>query len=156
MCPGRNDPADPQSWRTSAMLGGNPGTSDAIDLAAWMSAHGVADLFLDGDGDRLAPLLEYATGQDPNNPESSEVVDVGVEEAGGQLRSVIAFRQLIGADEIRLGAQLSGDLIDWATGPVYLGRINNGDGTSSVRFMNTLPIPADPTRYLRIEASAKP
>ncbi len=155
MCPGLNDPADPQSWRTSAVAGGNPGGSDAIDLAAWAATHGVTDLSGDDDEDGLAALLEYASGQDPNQFERSGPVDVEAVESDGMLYPVLVFRQLIGADEISLATQGSADLLDWAAGPTYFGRTNNGDGTSSVWFRSNDPVAAGEGRFLRMTGEMK-
>ncbi|HAT18610.1 MAG TPA: hypothetical protein DCS85_00485, partial [Verrucomicrobiales bacterium] len=155
MCPGSNNPTLPTSWRTSALPGGNPSDSDAIDLADWKSAANVTDLFSDDDNDGLAALLEFAGGQDPGIPESGGLIDIMLEDSDNP-HPVIAFRQHIGADAISFSAEESINLIDWTAGPTYLGRVNNGDGTSSILFRGSQPASAQQTGYLRILASEKP
>ena len=79
-----------------------------------------------------------------------------IEDLGGQLHLVIDFQQQIGADEVDLGAQHSTSLITWADDPVYVGRVNNGDGTSSVRFRSSTPVAPGGREFLRILGSSKP
>ncbi|HEX2749677.1 MAG TPA: lamin tail domain-containing protein [Verrucomicrobiales bacterium] len=59
------------SWATGPN-GGSPagGTVQGNDLASWLTAHGLtsADLLLDGDGDSLTNLVEYALSTDPAVP----------------------------------------------------------------------------------------
>lgn len=155
MCPGSNDPSLPTSWRTSALSAGNPSDSDAIDLADWKSAASVTNLFSDDDNDGLVALLEFAGGQDPSIPESGGLIDLLLENSDDP-HPIIAFRQHIGADAISFSAEESTNLIDWTAGPSYLGRINNGDGTSSILFRGSQPSSALQTGYLRIIAREKP
>lgn len=156
MCPGVNDPADPKSWRTSAALGGNPGASDAIDLAGWMTANSVTDLFSDDDSDGLAALLEYATGSNPALADAKSSVAPSFETDGGQTYLAIEFHEIIGADEIDLSAIHSIDLSAWTADTTYIGRSNNGDGTSTLRFRSNLPFTGNAREFLRIEAAEKP
>ena len=155
MVPGSNDPALPGSWRTSALSGGNPGASDAIDLAGWQSANGVTDLLSDADGDGLPALLEFASGQDPNFAGSFDPVNVQLEDTEIP-HAAVSFRQLIGADEVSFSAEESTNLNEWTSVPTYLGRTNNGDGTSSVWFRGSLPASSLKAGYLRILGSRTP
>ena len=155
MMPGRNDPSSPNSWRTSALLAGNPGTTDTIDLEAWQVTNGVTDLFSDEDGDGLPALLEFASGQDPNLGNSFDPVTVQLEDNDSPY-SLISFRQLIGSDEVVFDSEESPGLNEWAPGPTYLGRTNNGDGSSSVWFRSRLPATSAQSGYLRILGSRTP
>jgi len=152
MCPEFNDPTLPTSWRTSASPGGNPGSSDAIELAEWQDSGNVTNLLSDTDNDGLPALLEYAGGQDPNSPETTGLVSITLEDSGTPY-PIISFHQRIGADEVSFSAEQSPDLLNWSPGPVYLGRTNNGDGTSSVLFRASQSTSAAQSRYLRITAS---
>jgi len=115
----------------------------------------VTDLFSDDDNDGLVALLEFAGGQDPSIPESGGLIDLLLENSDDP-HPIIAFRQHIGADAISFSAEESTNLIDWTAGPSYLGRINNGDGTSSILFRGSQPSSALQTGYLRIIAREKP
>ena len=156
MCPGSNDSSLPQSWRTSATLNGNANGSDAIDLATWMAANEVVDLSLDDDGDGHAALLEFASGYDPNIPDSADHVKSATIEIDGQLFSAIIFQQEIGADEVVFRAESSDDLVDWTDGALYFGRTNNGNGTSSVWFVSNAPISTTVREFLRVEITSTP
>ena len=156
MCPGLNDPTLPQSWRTSATVNGNANGSDTIDLATWMVTNRVLDLSFDDDGDRSASLLEFATGRDPNIFDATDEVESAIVETDGQLFAAMVFRQQIGADEISFRGESSGDLVNWTDGPLYLGRTNNGDGTSSVWFVSNRAIGTSEREFLRLEITTKP
>jgi hypothetical protein len=53
------------SWRSSVTNTGNPGTSDALTLAAWMLSAGQSNANTDPDNDGMNNLLEYALGGNP-------------------------------------------------------------------------------------------
>jgi hypothetical protein len=53
------------SWRSSVTKTGNPGTSDALTLAAWMLSAGQSNANTDPDNDGMNNLLEYALGGNP-------------------------------------------------------------------------------------------
>ncbi len=158
MCPGVNDPADPRSWRSSA-LGGSPGFDDAIPLGAWMTANGVADLLSDHDHDNLPALFEYLAGTSPNLPGPGTVARAELVALGDATYPVVSMRQIIGADDARLDANVSTTLASWlANDPadvMFLGRTNNGDGTETIRFRAALPVNGT-RQFLRLEAEAKP
>ena len=155
MLPGSNDPELPSSWRTSALPAGNPGTTDTIRLNTWQAAQQVTNLFSDEDGDGLPALLEFASGQDPSSAAAFDPVTVQLE-SGNAPHAVIAFRQLIGTDEVLFSAEESATLNDWLPGPTYLGRTNNGDGTSSIWFRSSVPASGSQSGYLRILGTTAP
>ncbi|MFP6856710.1 MAG: lamin tail domain-containing protein [Roseibacillus sp.] len=151
MCPNRNDPMLPQSWRSSAALGGSPGGDDVIPLASWQSDHGVVDLLGDTDGDGIPALIEYLSGTDPALPDGSPVTVVV---AGADLR--LEVRQRIGADEVDLGAERAEDLMTWSSAEVeYWGRENNGDGTATLRFRTPSAGFLSGEGFLRLSVSEK-
>ena len=93
------DPADPVSWRPSAEVNGNPGTSDSTIFNG--DPHG------DDDGNGLSNLAQYALGGPNGSPR------VSLTERNGD--SFVSFRhqQVIGADDILITPELSSDLITW-------------------------------------------
>jgi len=150
-CPDRNDPTLPQSWRSSAALGGSPGGDDVIPLAAWQSDHGVVDLLSDFDRDGIPALIEYLSGTDPALPDGSAVTVV---RDGENLR--LEVRQRIGADEVDLGAERASDLMTWSSAEVeYWGRKNNGDGTATLRFRTPSAGFVSGEGFLRLSVSEK-
>ena len=151
MCPGRNAPTLPDSWRSSASLGGSPGTHDALPLAEWVLANGVADLYGDTDLDGIESLIEYLAGSDPNRP-NGLALSTGFG-SGGEV--TLEFVQRIGADEADLLAEQSDSLQAWETGVEYWGRENNGDGTATLRFRSSFDVSPPGRGYLRLSVSEK-
>ena len=160
MCPGQNDPIDPKSWRTSAALGGDPGGNDVIPLATWMTDHGIIDLGADGDGDGLEEIFEFASGGDPSEANGPNPVDVNMELDNGSEYLTLTFIQQIGADEVDLLGEFSNDLGSWSSDPlavVYQGRVNNGNGSSTVMFRSAAPVDAavELRQFLRLSIAEK-
>ena len=131
MMPGINDPSEAQSWRTSINVGGSPGTTDFIPISSWIDENGGIKLLEDNDGDGRLSIIEYLENTNPLVRDNSSVsVDF---DGGGALR--LEFIQAIGHDQVYFAAQKSNNLKQWGSEEVeYRGRINNGDGTETVRF----------------------
>ena len=83
-------------------------------------------------------------------------MEAALADGGGQQYAAIIYRQFIGADDIDLSAEATIDLLDWMEGPTYLGRTNNGDGTSSGWFVSDAPVTANDREFLRVEVATKP
>jgi hypothetical protein len=131
MMPEINDPSEAKSWRTSLDVGGSPGTSDFIPISSWVDKNGGIKLLEDNDGDGRLSIIEYLENTDPLVRDNSSV---SVElDGGGELR--LEFIQAIGHDQVYFSVQQSNNLKQWDSEEVeYRGRINNGDGTETVRF----------------------
>jgi hypothetical protein len=131
MMPGTNDPALAQSWRSSLDLGGTPGGTDVMPILSWVDENGDVELLSDVDGDGRSALIEYLENTDPLKKDNTSIeVELG---GDGELR--MEFLQAIGHDQIYFHAQSSADFNEWqAEGVEYRGRVNNGDGTETVRF----------------------
>ena len=153
---GDNDPAVAQIWRSSATIGGTPGSDDAIPLAEWMATNGIngiADLQSDDDGDCKVALLEYFGGTDPAVADGSFT---GATISGnGELH--IEIKQRIGADDVDVIAERSAALTIWSAENVeYRGRENNSDGTETLQFRANPTAPFEGIGFLRISVSTKP
>ena len=137
MMPGINDPSEAQSWRTSINVGGSPGTTDFIPISSWIDENGGIKLLEDNDGDGRLSIIEYLENTNPLVRDNSSVsVDFDI---GGALR--LEFIQAIGHDQVYFAAQKSNNLKQWGSEKVeYRGRINNGDGTETVRFQINDPV----------------
>ena len=131
MMPGINNPSEAQSWRTSKNVGGSPGSSDFISISSWVNENGGLKLLEDNDGDGRLSIIEYLENTNPLEKDKSSV---SVELDGNEeLR--LEFIQAIGHDQVYFSVQQSNDLKRWDSEEVeYRGRINNGDGTETVRF----------------------
>ena len=155
------DLADPLNWRASREVGGSPGTGDGIALADWLDAHdlvtGQEQSDLDHDG--LSALLEYAVGGDPRDPSDSNVFLPAVTslEVDGQTDNylVLRFPRLKGADDVRVSAQFSTDLISWTeSGPVVDYQFNSSNPVELLMVRAPTPIGSSP-QFLRLQVESR-
>lgn len=158
MLPGINDPQQPQNWRTSFSLSGNPLESDQIPLTEWMNLHDIIDLAGDFDRDGRNEIFEFATGSDPTEIELFSPILISFDQ--GQKDNLFFTLTLIlqiGADEIDIELQSSTDLKNWisAESVQYLGRINNGNGTTSAQFRSTSPVSTSASQFIQFIISEK-
>ena len=113
---------DASAWRTSAMSGGSPESSDALDLASWRTTHFSAaeraNALISGDGadpdgDGLGNLAEYATGSNPRFPEGISPLSIESEIGAAGARVRIGLSQASASDDALAIAQFSTNLVDW-------------------------------------------
>jgi hypothetical protein len=138
----------PGNWRSSAVLGGSPGSSDTQAFAG--------DPHADNDGDGLPRLLEHALASSDEDPasgpdaigfsvESFTIVDVTNDYL------VFAFRRNLAAEGVRYTIEQSSDLVNWeAGGAILLDERNLGDGTAIVRYRDPAPLSDGEREYLRL------
>ena len=138
----------PGSWRSSAVLGGSPGSSDTQPFAG--------DPQADNDGDGLPRLLEHALASSDDDPtsgpdaigfsvESFTIADVTDDHL------VFAFRRNLTAEGIRYTVEHSSDLLGWeAGGAILIDEHNLGDGTAIVRYRNLAPLSESRRGFLRL------
>ena len=138
----------PGSWRSSAVLGGSPGSSDTQAFAG--------DPQADNDGDGLPRLLEHALASSDDDPAS------GPDAIGFSVESftiadvtddylVFAFRRNLAAEGIRYTVEHSPDLLGWEAGSaILIDESNLGDGTAIVRYRNLAPLSDSGREYLRL------
>ncbi|MFT5853853.1 MAG: hypothetical protein ACI8XO_001094 [Verrucomicrobiales bacterium] len=113
------DPALPESWVTSASIGGNPGSEDVgFTLAAWRVTNftpaELADPLISGndadpDGDRLNNFGEFALVSDPHN--ASQRGDLQVRFVGGFVE--LSFRRVVSSELFSTDPEYSTDLVTW-------------------------------------------
>ncbi|MFP6875366.1 MAG: lamin tail domain-containing protein, partial [Roseibacillus sp.] len=117
-----SDPTDPLAWRSSTVLGGNPGSSDSIPFS------GTVD-----------EMLSHASSGGP----FGEVVGDAF---------VVNFDQNLAADDLEIRVEFSTDLITFtpATSAQLVSRFNNGDGTATIAYQSLLPWSAAPRQFARI------
>ena len=85
----------------------------------------------DIDGDGRAAIVEFVEGTDPMNQDQS-TISVELKQDG---ELTLEFLQMIGNDEVHFSVQRSLEFNEWqGEGTEYRGRVNNGDGTETVRF----------------------
>ena len=161
-CPEPNvDHDDPTNWRASAQVGGSPGSDDLVALSAWLTSHGLApgQETSDLDHDGLSALLEYALGTDPTNSHDGDVLHPSVQSllVGTQTERylVLQFPRLKGADDVRLSAEVSVDLISWdPAGPLIDSQSSAGNPVELLKIRSNTAVGPD-TQFLRIRVEAK-
>lgn len=130
--------------------------SDQIPLSAWMNSHDIIDLNTDFDEDGRTEILEFATGSDPTEMEWSPFFFTSINQGPNDLPFLTLTLILqIGADEVEIELQSSTDLKNWiSTDSVkYVGRINNGNGTTSIRFSPTSSASTTASQFIRFTIS---
>ena len=141
------------NWRSSAAIGGSPGTTDAVNFVG-----NPAD---DLDGDGLEALLEHAfgsiNGDAGASPESQIVIGAGLFNGGTEENLTITFRRNMAADDVIITAEISSDLANWdSLGVQYVSSIQNGDGTETVTYRSTTPFASIAREFVRIRVTQRP
>ncbi len=135
-------------WRSSAQIGGSPGTTN--------SAPFTGSSFADSDNDGSSDFLEYAMGSAGNSaasrPQMSHefVVDPPGADPGTYL--TFHYTRNLAADGVVLTPQQSSDLGTWsAVGMIYVNTVNQANGTAVITCRSPTPIGGPATRnYLRV------
>ena len=145
------DSALPESWRSSDLVGGSPGTGIEVlsVFDAWLASNGLASETGDPDLDGLVNLLEYAFGLDPRMRSTSPLrivaIDTGIE---------IRYRLSTTASaEITDVVEFSDDLLTWHVLPangIDTSR-SVADGTTLVSHRLTGPQPLARSFRLRVQ-----
>ena len=155
------DLAEPLNWRASREAEGSPGMGDRIALADWLDAHDLAtgqeESDLDHDG--LSALLEYAVGGNPEDPSDGNVFTPAIIslEVDGQIDNylVLRFPRLKGADDVRVSAQFSTDLISWTeAGPVIDYQFNSSNPVETLMVRAPTPTGSAP-QFLRLQVESR-
>ena len=108
----------------------------------------------DADGDGRLSILEYLENTNPLKKDYSTKEIKLTEE--GELR--LEIKQAIGHDQVYFSAERSDELSLWIKeGIEYRGRINNGDGTETVRFRIDDSVDSlSKNQFLRLSVSEEP
>lgn len=146
------DHNDPFSWRPSVAVGGNPGSTDAIDF--------VGDPVADSDNDGLSDFLEHAlAGTSTTTPLPTPGIgafDTGI---GGTDRYLtMTFERNLAADDVIYHVEQSEDLVTWlwGTAVAFVSRHNQNDGTVLETWRSTAPISVQNTQFLRLNVTGRP
>lgn len=145
----------PGSWRASMQDNGNPGGSDGVPLAGWLSTHGFADANALSPGGHKA-LLHYATGILPDVSTPPEILITRNVD-----HDLVTIRRSVASlDNVRFHIDRSTDLTSWpdttdvdnAGDGNTTARINNSDGTETISIK--IPGTASP-RFYRVRYTTR-
>lgn len=150
------DHAIPTNWRSSAMPGGSPGTTDSTNFSGDPNA--------DENNDGLTALLEYAlgsTGGDgATSPESfpkpgTQFFDDGSGQFDEYL--TLTYRRNLAADDLDFEVQVGSDLSAWdPLGTTPVSATANGDGTETVVWRSLTPVKNLVREFIRLRVQQKP
>ncbi|MDC0302704.1 CotH kinase family protein, partial [bacterium] len=140
----------PSSWRCSATLNGNPGTSDA-------RPNFTGDPSADEDGDQLSALLEHFLGTDDSIPDDgNNHLGIGTPVSlDGVTYPTFTATYRVGADDLTPSAYLSTDLKNWSNFPDQITLVShtfNGDGTATLLWRSNTPI-STPSQFFRLKVT---
>lgn len=128
-----------QQWKNDAL-----GNFNAPDLA-------------DDDHDGLVSLMEYGLGTHPLSASQTQLPSQAITLADGECYLSITFRRRPGESGVTYLVEASTDLVtgSWLPQPVQHGAaVDNGDGTETVTFRDTIPMNGAASRFLRLRVSA--
>jgi hypothetical protein len=149
------DHAAPNNWRASVSTGGSPGTADEVSLADWLAANGLSqgDELTDSDGDGLSALLEYASGSDPNIPDS----EIGNMISFDDGFPTLSYLRSKSANGITITVEFSSDLITWKPAGETISITSTGTAgieRRSVRSPDS--VTSHVRQFARLKALVKP
>jgi hypothetical protein len=135
------DPKLATSWRSSALMNGNPGASDAIPFPA--------DPAGDANTNGQPDLLDYAFGNDLGKPAILPVVSVQPIDSAGAFILKLSYPVSIAADRVKITALYSSDLATWLDASVILQQNATqqlGDGREILNWTVQAP-PSNESRF---------
>lgn len=141
------------NWRSSVVLHGSPGFSDATTFADWSAGHGGVSAGSDDDHDGRDGLTEYIVAGDPNVPDAGPpqfAISTMLFDVAGVADEYLAFsvRKNLAADDVEMIPQTSTNLVNWddASGDlVLIEETNHGNGSASLLYRSALPRDQLPT-----------
>lgn len=137
--PATSAASQPEAWRNSTTIGGNPAGSDAVSFT------GVAAS--DGDLDALPALVEHALGTNPSsNTSGPGVLVAGVDVTG---RLTLTFPHNLLTEDVSCVCETSDDLVTW-TPAEMVTRVITGSMASETWRSATTSISA---QYIRLRVT---
>ena len=157
------DPTLGTNWRASYVLGGTPGTDDALSYSAWAGTYGVTNAMGDEDGDGLPDILEYALGTNPliPSPGSMPVSGIGQFVVNGVPGNYLTFTytRAVGRDDVSYFVEgaTAMNAPSWVPAVQEGTPAQNPDGTETLLYRYPDPItPSAAKQFLRLRVMQLP
>lgn len=159
------DLSNPLSWIASARPLGTPGmANNTPNFAGWLRENFTTAALVnpllsaplaDADADGLTTLMEFALGLNPTVHDApAQLPAAGIANVAGDGYMTLTFRRRKPGGDVIYRAMASSGLIAWSELTTTFGPpVDNGDGTESVTFRDTLKITDAPRRFMRLEIS---
>ena len=146
------DPAEAGSWRVSVAPGGNPGTSDALELPV--------NPLGDEDGNGIVDLLDYALGNHLGEAPLPVRVTFENHALGGQLVALptLTYPASLGAESANIAIEYSRDLSLWedaAAQAEVVEAVVRADGRSLVTVRINPPGGTGARFFIRLRVSVR-
>jgi hypothetical protein len=152
-----------------ALLGDRQQATVTLSTAfsAWQNSHftpaeladnAVSGDAADPDGDGLANLAEFALDRNPLAPDAGAATPTAIQNISGTDYLTITFRRRSPALDLVYAVQSSGDLTGaWSADAVQIGAaVDNGDGTETVAYRDSVPASSGSRRFLRVLVTRTP
>jgi hypothetical protein len=110
----------------------------------------------DADGDGLRNLMEYGLGLEPKTPDHNLRPAGAIQTVNGQAYLTLTFRRRLLAHEVAYTAETSSNLLDWAAAQQLGLPIQNANGFQTVTFRDSVPVPDQTSRFMRLKVSRLP
>ncbi|MGC6459912.1 MAG: lamin tail domain-containing protein [Akkermansiaceae bacterium] len=130
------NPNDPQNWRPSFSLGGNPGEPLTTTTFA-----GNPNDDLDRDG--VSALVEHALGTSDTLSNESPII---------LTETTFSFSRNLAADDVQISVETSTDLVNWQENAVLINQTHNNNGT----LTETWGLPSGTSLFARLKVSLIP
>jgi len=143
----------PDSWRSSLVANGTPGSSDETFFTG--------DPLTDSDSNGLNNLLDHALGNALTNSQSVPFITTSLFNSGNGLEEHLAlsYRANLTDPNLDFIVEVSPDLVNWADGPVFtqlVERVDLGDGTANFTIRSNTPSSSLPKQFIRLKVIQTP
>lgn len=112
----------------------------------------------DPDGDGLINVAEYAAGKNPKSFDAIGKPQGAIQSVTGTNYLTMSFRRSTFTPDLAYTPQATGLVnASFTNGPVQVGSpVNNGDGTETVTWRDTVPKTSATQRYMRLQIQRTP
>jgi Glycosyl hydrolase family 26 len=110
----------------------------------------------DDDHDGMNTLLEYILGASPLSDSSAQLPTQGIVNVSNEDYLALTFRRLTGSHGATMIVEANDSLLpgNWMPTPVSFSQpVDNGDGTETITFRDTVPIRSAPKRFMRLRVT---